>query len=344
MKKILLTILFLLFCVSSYGADLSVDIEEDGGGDYTTLAAALQAEEQNLTDNGGDTITFNINLGWDAADATAAIIDEGWTLSETCWLKIITTGDSRPTNGVWDTTDAYRLIVNNAFALNTSGAFTPWIKLDGLQIDCTGTWNRNTITSRAFYDAVMEIDDCILKKTNTGTGYIIQSFDCDPDIKVTNTIFEGRGADIGMYTNTYSVITLKHCTISNLATGVYSSHASATITVENCAVFNNGDDFAITNSTPTIDYCASDDGDGNNPVDISPGGTEADDWDSAFTDYSNGDFSVKDASSVLYNAGKDASITVDIIETVRPQATDYDIGAFELIAAAPAARRFFVVD
>ena len=70
-------------------------------------------------------------------------------------------------------------------------------------------------------------------------------------------------------------------------------------------------------------------------MDISPGGTEADDWDAAFTDYSNGDFSVKNDSSVLYGAGTDnpgaGLYSDDIIDTAR--SSTWDIGAFEYVAA-----------
>ena len=52
----------------------------------------------------------------------------------------------------------------------------------------------------------------------------------------------------------------------------------------------------------------------------------------AFTDYANGDFSIKDTNSPLYNAGTDLSasgVTTDIIGTARPQASIFDIGAYE---------------
>jgi hypothetical protein len=87
----------------------------------------------------------------------------------------------------------------------------------------------------------------------------------------------------------------------------------------------------------TLNFNASDDGDGSNSVDISPGGTEVDDWNDAFTDYANGVLSVKNASSVIENAGTNLSgsgVTDDIIGTARPQDSIYDIGAFEFIVAA----------
>jgi hypothetical protein len=68
-------------------------------------------------------------------------------------------------------------------------------------------------------------------------------------------------------------------------------------------------------------------------VDISPNATEADDWAAAFTDYTNGDFSLK-SGSPLIDAGTDLSAvmdSVDIIGTSRPQGDAWDVGAFEYV-------------
>ena len=97
----------------------------------------------------------------------------------------------------------------------------------------------------------------------------------------------------------------------------------------NCIVFNNSDDFK---GTITIDHCASDDLDGTNPVDISPGATEADDWEACFTDYANGDFSLK-SDSVCVGAGVDdpgsGLYSDDILGNTRT--SPWDIGAFEYV-------------
>jgi len=67
-------------------------------------------------------------------------------------------------------------------------------------------------------------------------------------------------------------------------------------------------------------------------------------WSDVFTDYANGDFSLKNytGSGALIGAGTDLSayFTTDIAGTTR---STWDIGAFEYVAAAPAATGFIPI-
>ncbi len=115
--------------------------------------------------------------------------------------------------------------------------------------------------------------------------------------------------------------------------------ATGTGKVVNCAIFDNADDTLLV--TVTGNFLATDDGDGSNPVDISPGGTEADDWNDAFTDYTSGNFTVKNIDSVLYQAGLDQSSdsevpSEDIAGNSRTDGLE-SIGAWEFLAV-PATR------
>jgi hypothetical protein len=81
-----------------------------------------------------------------------------------------------------------------------------------------------------------------------------------------------------------------------------------------------------------MSHNASDDLDGTNAIDISPARfpTEADAYKAAFTDYANYDFRIRDINSVLYNAGVAIpDVITDILGHARPQASAYDVGAFE---------------
>jgi len=119
-----------------------------------------------------------------------------------------------------------------------------------------------------------------------------------------------------------------NCTISGNATGV--DRQSGTLTVTNSANFNNTTDWT---GTITATYCASDDyiaGSGNIQW-IS----ESVDWDTNFTDYANGDFSLKPTAPDLIDNGTDLSasgVTDDIIGEARPTiSSGWDIGAFHQI-------------
>ncbi|KKK60036.1 hypothetical protein LCGC14_3028370, partial [marine sediment metagenome] len=176
-------------------------------------------------------------------------------------------------------------------------------------------------------------DSCIITLNGRGEAIVVEA----GALTVKNCALSGDTGNNGVHIGT-DITNIYNTIIQGFNDGVKTS-AGATANSTNCAVFDSGNDFDIAVGTQNIDFCASDDGDGTNSVDISPGGTEADDWNNAFTDYANGDFSVKDTSSVLYNAGTDLSgsgVTDDIIDTARPQpgGGSYDIGAFELVQAA----------
>jgi hypothetical protein len=104
--------------------------------------------------------------------------------------------------------------------------------------------------------------------------------------------------------------------------------------MKNTAVFGNANDIS---GTITLNFCATEDGDdsGNNGnITITQ---TADDYAALVVDAAGGDFNITDNSSELYDAGT-ADIFVeddDIIGTARPQGAAWDIGAFELVVAAP---------
>ena len=88
----------------------------------------------------------------------------------------------------------------------------------------------------------------------------------------------------------------------------------------------------------TLSYCANDDDGDTHTGRVDLNENASGEWAAAFTNYSASppDFSVKDSSSALYNAGTSlaGTVDVDIIDTARPQASTYDIGAVEYVAPA----------
>lgn len=123
-----------------------------------------------------------------------------------------------------------------------------------------------------------------------------------------------------------------YCTFDNAPTWGLSSRGNSI--AKNCAVFNTGNDFDGFN---TIDYCASDDGDGDHPEDFT---AEETDWNKVFEDYSTGDFSLKNYTTNPCCMEEGTSLAAsqgiwrDITGTER-DASAPDIGAFEYVGGAP---------
>ena len=142
---------------------------------------------------------------------------------------------------------------------------------------------------------------------------------------IRNSVIEG--AYINAIRDQYSdssAINVYNCTISGSGVGIWRN--KSTLTVTNCAIFNNTDDLY---GTIDITYSAIDDADAFTGK-VSLNENASGEWTAAFTDYSNGVYSVKDTSSPLRNAGVSISgITEDIIGVSRPKSTANDIGAFE---------------
>ncbi len=116
---------------------------------------------------------------------------------------------------------------------------------------------------------------------------------------------------------------------------------TATANIKNNCIFNTSSsnaDFVDSGSgTTNFEYNATDDeGTADNNKDISPvGETEAVRWGEAVTDYINGDYTIKDADSVLKGGGTATGrpSSVDILGNT--YVTD-DIGAFAFVAAGGA--------
>jgi len=201
------------------------------------------------------------------------------------------------------------------------------VTLEGFQGIFTGNWGTPfmDVDANTGIEIIDSILDCNDKKprgiyTNGAAG-----------IEFINTLIydatqHGFFNDFGGGTQTFFNCTITGC----VGTGV--RRTSGTITTTNCALFDNADDIF---GTVTIVNCATEEGagEGSNGVAITQ---TASNYAALVTDYSILDFSVKDASSELYNAGTNAGApNDDIIGTSRPQSTTVDIGAFEFVVGAP---------
>ena len=151
-------------------AELKFQIEEDSNGDYTTLEAAVNANEQDLTDNGGDYILFEIcgtdlaGDGWDSADTTVCTVD-GYTTSAACYVKIYTTASARH-DGKWGTAAKYRLATTTAPCLTVADDY---VYVIGLQVALTSDPSANAIVLATSANYFYLVGNIITKTTNDYT-------------------------------------------------------------------------------------------------------------------------------------------------------------------------------
>lgn len=261
------------------------------------------------------------------ADTTALAID-GSTTDATRYLWITVADGSRHA-GKWDDTKYRITCAATSGYRRTITIADPHVVIDGLQVAGTGAATEHIciFNNSGSNDGRVLIQNCICDmNVSSGTGLGIY---CSYDTEIINCIILRATIGISMVNYNAGSSVAYNCTVHGCATGLYR-YGNHTAVAINCAVFNNTDDF---DGTMTVTYTASDDNpQGTGNVDISPGATEADDWAAAFTDYTNGDFSIKNTDSVLYHAGTDLNLTYDIAGNPW-HATTPSIGAFEYVVS-----------
>ncbi|MCP4649581.1 MAG: hypothetical protein GY853_05820 [PVC group bacterium] len=305
---------------------------------YTTMASMEAGEDIDwvtATDNPVvDVLGGDGGNNW-SGSPDSPVTFAGWTVDSDYYLTIQTIGTARNETTAYSTTYyAIETDADNAIAIDNSSAF--YVHVDGIQARTFGGTARSTIYLTDSL-GIIELKNCRIKN-DCSAGYS-RNINWNPTTggttRIWNTTFEG--GQHSLFVNTGTVY-FYHSIITDSDDDAIETQGNS-VTVINCAVFNNDDDFQ--DAFTLVSYCASDDGDGSNAIDISPG-TEATDWAAAFTDYSNGDFSVKDTNSVLYNAGDDLSSEfTDLTGDSDPLATDIlgntrttdDVGAYAYVVS-----------
>ena len=292
-----------------------------------------------ISDTGASPIAVaKIDGTWTNADTSAVTID-GWTTDANHYIKIYTTPEARH-DGKWNT-NKYRLETSDVDCITN---YESYVRIDGLQIKLTTSTEQYAVWMKCSSgNSDIRISNNIIRGVVSGGSYVtgINFWNSASGTvgKIWNNIiygFKGDSTRVGISDwEADATLYIYNNTISDCYKGIY--RYAGTLTAVNNAVFNNVDDFDGTFST--CDYNASDDGDGTNSVDISPGASESDDWNDAFVDYANGDFHIKDTDSVLYNAGTNdpgsGLFSDDIDGDTRDD--NWDIGADEYVAGGGAA-------
>ncbi len=322
-------------------ADLHKYVDPDvvgGDGDgsswanaYSSLNLAEAGLQENLTDNGGDTMTIHCRSSG-TIDATAVEFS-GWTTNATCYLTV--TQDDFPSDGVYSESE-YVLHNNDA-----GGALTvdvEYFRIDKLQIKVTASSDtrKGIAIGGGTIGASSDIrfGNVIVKGVCSGTGAAWGIYISDGTVKVYNCVVYDfiSGSDNGfrgILVNGGDAANIYNCTVFNCYWGMFQGGGSPN--AYNCLVCNCADDFKGT--WATIDYCASDDGDGTNAEDFT---AEATDWGKVFNDYANDDFRLKNytTSPCCVGQGTDdpgsGLYSDDICGNART--STWDIGAFEYVS------------
>ena len=315
-----------------------VDPDNGAGTDYTSLAAAIAGEARDLV-TADEQLTIKCRCTGGTADGAVTV--DGFTTDATRYVKIWTDPtESYRHAGIFPSGNKYRIESTNAIALTVQDNY---VRLVGVALKLTLTTGTSYCIRTNAGGGNFRVEKCFLLGDCTGTGgavgiyaYINGTTLTVISSTVTGFISSSNPTDTGFAAlsafNSSTAFWLYNCTLCNSYYGLVIGPNGGSYAY-NCAVFNNANDFHSSGATLTIDYCASDDGDGTNAVDISPGATEADDWAACFTDYANGDFSLK-SDSVCVGAGTDdpgsGLYSDDILGNTRT--STWDIGAFEYVS------------
>lgn len=304
---------------------------------YASLNAWEAAEQADLVTDTDWHHVYCRNLSG-SADTTATTID-GWSTGAAYYIQIEgADGYQACANQNYYDNTCYRLETGANSALTVAETN---VKVVGIQINVVHALNSDRsclVLYASDGNGTCFVDSCILKHTaNFARGAAVQIVNNSGNTVafiIANTVMYQTGTTGGkagllvaaVKTDT---VTVYNSTISGFTAGIDDKRAI--VDVYNSAVFNNTDDFD--GVTGTIDYCASDDGDGTNAEDFT---AEATDWAKVFTDYANGDFSLKDYTTNPCCVGEGTDdpgsglYSDDIAGTAR--ASTWDIGAFELAA------------
>ncbi len=286
--------------------------------DYVINACCYYDHDDSTLDTTRVTITFGTS---DATRYFNMITPNGGTES----INV-----QRSETGIFDTAK-YAIEADSASGLvriSDSGNQQHGTRITGIQIHDVGTSASNECIANVNSTTDIIIDKCILNCGTGGDGIFINGATTTMVIKNTTVYNPGTqgGSSEGIYVANVGTCDIYNCTVYNFNDGI--ERDAGTVTVTNCAVFGNADDF---DGTMTISNCASDDGDGSNAqtLDSSSG------YANEFTSVAGDDFSLV-SGGVCGENGTDLSgsgVTDDIIGTSRPQSTNYDISAYERIVA-----------
>jgi len=256
---------------------------------------------------------------WSSVDSTYFLI-LGWSAYPI--LKCPPTLNDAQDNpafhaGEWKKTNAYILEMSRDSYINyffVDGEF------DGVQLNNTHATG-NAIRMGA---AEVTLKNCFLGVSGGANGILTQNAASILHF-INSALFTTStqtGTTSGIWFDDCDEANVDHSIIKGFYNGL--ERDTGTIVVRNSAVFDNTDDF---NGTfDTINYCASDDGDGTNAV--APSGS---DWDNEYTDPDNYDFFPLNSGNVFEGGVTVSGQTTDMVGA--SWASSPSIGILEYVSS-----------
>ena len=296
------------------------------GGDYTSLEACMNANEQNLV-TADKYFDVEIDGDWSGGADTTAVSIHNYTTDATHYINIYTTAAARHA-GYYDTTK-YRLevsSVNQAMSITNPVV----LKLTGLAVKNTNAAsNARALNFTTDLASTVTTDKLIAIGTD---GYAYRIWAYGGTHTITNSVFINTETAEGAFTGLCN-LNIYNCVIVHQGAGIGLQRQSGTWTAKNCYAATVGS--SAYSGTITKTTCASDDNTGsvglrNIAFDTASG--------AYFTNITGGseNFHIG-ASSELKNVGTDlsANFTDDIDGQTRPTgAGTWDIGVDEYVASA----------
>jgi len=305
----------------------------DGSGDYTSLEACLNANEQDLTGDGW----FTVEITEGANADTSAVTIHNYTTTAADYINIIVVAGARH-DGKYNTSK-YRLEVTGTCLTVQED----YVRFDGMQVKCT----TNADSQYGFFFSSqganndVRIGHSIIKGVVSGTNggtvgiLVYESSARYTQLTVFNTIVYDFYNPNYLSTRTvygirciYGDIFAYNCTVSRCATGVQDGGATDPIkainVVSDCDDSVASSDFIDFVGTLTgSDYCASHDA-------TAPGANSQ--INKTFTWVGAEDFHTSDADLIAYGTNDPgAGLYSDDIDFVARPAT-WSIGADDVAA------------
>ena len=287
---------------SSYSLDAGELALYNSDHRYTTQASMEAGEDIDWVSAGDRPVCNVLGSGgnWSGNPDTDAVTYTGWTVNSTYPLIFEVLDEARSSTGLLDT-DGYLLsATNTTLFIDNSTSF--YAHFDGLQIQNTGSAG-NTFYA---YDhiGVVELKNSYIDINGGANGVRHNTLSGGQGIlRVWNTIVVGGTAE-HIITNDDTTY-IYHTLVDGESGGSFGIRGYNNDTdCHNSIAFNLSGSFDF-NQCRTVDYCASDAANGTNAIDLDD--NTSGEWDGAWVDWANNDYTIPDTDSPLYGVGDDLS-------------------------------------